>query len=368
MTVDQLLLQQFIELKVPIAEPKEIGFLEIVGQSTKENPISNVYRHFLDPELSPELSSILIDSLLGLINVKLKILKREVDLQLDEYSAIREYQTGNGRIDLVIESQKGRSVIIIEAKIYHSIENDLNDYWNAFEYPESKKVGILLSLKPISSKFIGHDKFINITHAEWLNQAKTFCLPYSLSAKSFIYFTDFFTTMQNLTTGNELTAEVQFYLDYHEKIEAAISCRNSATNFIIQQLDKVCRELGWSLYGTAEEWRNLWDESYGKHVYWTVYPMDILRKKGGILIILEIDGDARKHEIAIREEFEAHWQELGFTAIINKEKHVVHLASISMPFDLREMNQISDKLVEYLKNELEPVRRRLVEFIDKLAK
>ncbi len=355
-------LNVLLNLEIPISKPKERGFLELVGQSTKENPISNVYRNFLDRELSPELSKLLIDALKTLIEQKLANRRQNLDLELDEFEVIREFHTGQGRIDLVIESKKGQSVIIIESKIYHTIKNDLNDYWKAFEYPEEKKVGILLSLFPASSAEINHSHFINITHIEWLNQAKIIGLPFDLSPKSYIYFTDFYNTMQNLSKGNELSPEVEFYLNHFEVVEDAIKSKEAAVQFIMAQLDKVCKAMDWSVYGNADDWRNLWDEKSESHVYWTVFPLEIIQGRGQIDFLLEIDGDLRQFEGKIREKFTKQWEELGFKSETNKEKYVVHLAWKEYPFNSRKIANVADEMIEWLKKDLEPLRKEIEEY------
>ena len=79
-----------------------------------------------------------------------------------------EIKTKQGnRIDISIFNKAQQKAIIIENKIYHHLDNDLSDYWSHYNYPDTNKIGILLTLKPhgIPTEVAG--KFVNITHLEW---------------------------------------------------------------------------------------------------------------------------------------------------------------------------------------------------------
>ena len=62
------------------------------------------------------------------------------------------------------------NAIIIENKVNHTLDNDLQDYWVSVngKSPDVNKIGVLLSIKKYSNIEIGHEQYVNITHAEFL--------------------------------------------------------------------------------------------------------------------------------------------------------------------------------------------------------
>ncbi|WP_298417129.1 PD-(D/E)XK nuclease family protein [uncultured Kordia sp.] len=135
------LLTDFLALEIPTVKVPPDGFLEIIGLSHYETINSRIYSYFLDQEKNENISSLFIYSLAEII-----LEKTGKSIIIDTFEVFTEVSTTKGRIDIVIEDCNNKSVIIIENKIYHHLNNPLLDYWKHYKY--KNKLGIILTLKP----------------------------------------------------------------------------------------------------------------------------------------------------------------------------------------------------------------------------
>lgn len=174
-------------------------FLEITRQPHYENVITNLYAFYFDVNEEHGLEDLFIKSLIDCINTAAK--GRSLD-GFTEFSVNTEYSTDkNGRIDLLLAGDDGTSAIVIENKIYHHLNNNLDDYWNTImneKYIADKSVGIVLSLNnSINPK---HPKFINLTHLDFLDTVMDKIGSYLLKAndKHLMFLKDFYQNMKKL--------------------------------------------------------------------------------------------------------------------------------------------------------------------------
>ncbi len=138
-------------------------YLQVAGYPNHENVFSNIYQFFLRQEHH------------GLGNLFLAALNdccENDDITMESYQVMREYpSTNGGRIDLVLKEEtlngNPSKVIIIENKVHHYLNNDLEDYWDTFSKVSMRK-GIVLTLYP---QWV-ESPFINITHKQWLEKVK----------------------------------------------------------------------------------------------------------------------------------------------------------------------------------------------------
>lgn len=178
---DLKFLEELSEVTFPKLHRGSETFLSIAGFPHYEDVISNIYAHFLDSEKYPRLSEIILNSLKKIYESKID--RKEDDdspniwpNRLKPFYVFREksLSISDERIDIVLESKEQdnkepRACIIIENKIYHTLENNLENYWN--EYTTKNKVGILLVLdrfKNYKNQKKYHPKFVQITHQELL--------------------------------------------------------------------------------------------------------------------------------------------------------------------------------------------------------
>lgn len=189
-------------------------FLDIAGISHDENAWSDIYAYFLNPEEKHGLGRLFIDSLLCIIESKIN---REIDL--DDFSVYREVVTDNlNRIDLLIKSKS--HAIIIENKIHHILNNNLDDYWLSVPGEDNEKTGIVLSLSHILTN---HSDFINITHTEWISEVhkRLNDKHYNLNPKTELFYNDFYQCIME-ESKNIDSQNSKLYLENRENINGLL--------------------------------------------------------------------------------------------------------------------------------------------------
>lgn len=229
---------------IPIINKKPKTFLGIARQPHYENVLSNIYAFYFDVREVHHLRDLFIKSLLELLpDIQKTSLNNFSDFYCDT-----EYPTKNGcRIDLVLSNDE--KAIIVENKVYHHLNNDLFDYWRTIEVPENNKVGIVLSLHPVSD--IKHPNFINITHLELLKKVVQNLGNYLLGAndKYIVFLKDMFQNITNLSRSYMEEKDLKFYFDNKIKIEQAAKFKFAVREHIIAEIETAGKILdGINLY------------------------------------------------------------------------------------------------------------------------
>tara|TARA_R110002050_G_scaffold158249_1_gene287515 strand:+ start:16928 stop:18019 length:1092 start_codon:yes stop_codon:yes gene_type:complete len=349
---------QLIGLDIPQSPRREMGFLDVVDKTTHETTICKVYRYFLDSELSPLLSTVFIDSLKDLILSKFSQKKVTKELDFANYEVFLEVVTNKGRIDIVLHSTNGPSVIIIEVKVYHTLNNDLEDYWEKYDYQIQNKAGVVLALNSFSDEVIANENFVSITHYEWLNKVLEAGLPANLPIRDFIYIHDFYNNMKHITKANEMTEEVRFYLQHAGKINKAILVKDSAYAYLIDQLNTVASNLNLVLYGNSVEYRHLWDQDNHATVYLAVYPEKILLNPSKIEVDLEIYSKAILHKNDLQNMVPAEMRENG-----GSNNSDVILGRKVYPIELSEFSSLSQTLTNAIETDFSPLIKNMLAFL-----
>lgn len=177
-------------------------FLEISGYPHYENVCSNILKFYLEPNNEHGLKDLILNSLVQLADKDFKI-----DCDFEQVEVYRELQTlAENRLDLLIETEN--YVIGIENKIFHFLNNDLNDYSKTVlsycEQNDKTPINIILSLNKLSNhqdiEKARADNFINITYEDLFTNIKKYIGSYlSHSNPTYsIYLTDFMKSIQNL--------------------------------------------------------------------------------------------------------------------------------------------------------------------------
>lgn len=243
--MDTFELQKFLQTaKIPRIKKKPKTFLGIAKQPHYENVLSNIYAFYFDVHEVHRLHDLFIKSLLELLPDKQKTtLNGFVDFYCDT-----EYPTKDGgRIDLLLSNEE--QAIIIENKVYHHLDNDLFDYWKAVKVSENNKVGIVLSLHPVSD--IKHPNFINKTHLELLKKVVHNLGNYLLDAndKYIVFLKDMFQNITNLSRSYMEEKDLKFYFDNKTKIEQAAKFKFAVRDHIIAEIETAGKILdGIDLY------------------------------------------------------------------------------------------------------------------------
>jgi len=282
-------LEDFLNLTFPKYTKYDTTYLDIIASQTKENTISRIYAHYLDFRKSHVISNWFITSLLDIIKTK-----SGKEFSLNDYDVFTEFSTidNKGRIDLVIESKKSETVIIIENKIFHWLHNDLNNYWGTFNYySNEKKIGILLALTNLQSN---NSNFISFSHIEWISKIESFVDKNLLNKREKIHLEDFITNIKYITNQRIMNDNIKFYLDHNKKIEEVIQFKEDTTIYILACINSIALKYNWELYGNTPNYRQIWDKKNDIRVFYTLLPNEIITKKQ-LKIIIEIDGKAREY-------------------------------------------------------------------------
>lgn len=203
------LLMQFAALPEP--EP-ELGFFDIAGFPHYESVCSNILAFYLQPDHEHKLGDLVLFSFLKLLGKHYSPQKVVVR---------REYPTlGGGRLDVIVEAET--FVLGIENKIYHSLENDLDDYSETLKNLSSNDreiYGVVLTIKP--SVIPRNSGFINITYVDLWREVKAnsgFYITKSYN-KWLVFLLDFIKATEVLGgPGMEITPRDQFMIDNDELI------------------------------------------------------------------------------------------------------------------------------------------------------
>jgi len=356
MNLDKELID-FLILDLPSAKIKPDTFLDLVGVQYHENTITQLYAYFLDRSNNKSVSDLFLNSLIDLITLKSSIKER---IEIDNHCCDLEEQTDKGnRIDLLISSQNintkkrdGIAAIIIENKIFSGLHNDLEDYYHSTK--AQTKIGILLTLRPHQIPPLYADKFINITHVEWVTQIKANGLPTGLSINEYVYINDFINNMENLTDSNVMNQDARFFFEYSSKVLRAKQTYEAAYNYIISQLKILSEKLEWTFYGNSWNWRHIWDAKNQSHVYFSIILEKAVASEPEITIYLEIYKDALKMEAEFRQVLSDN----NIYAYLEDDKIAnnswAHLAFKTYKLKMENLENLSTYLYEQIQKDFIP--------------
>lgn len=257
--MDQSSLQHFLNKEViPKIKKRPKTFLGIAKQPHYENVLSNIYAFFFNVNEEHGFNDLFIKSLISCIDVS--EIKGKNFSSFTDFDIETEYGTKGigsskrkGRIDLLLYNNE--QAIIIENKVYHHLNNDLDDYWKSVklntESTESK-IGIILSLKPISedqySEFDNKDEYINITHAQLMVKvmANATCYFEDTSErleKYRFYLRDFNQNILNISTPTMDEKDIGFFTENKEKINQLVRFKYQFKQHVISEVEKAGGEL-----------------------------------------------------------------------------------------------------------------------------
>lgn len=159
-----------ISEKIKTDEYQQKSYINIAGYPAWENVNSNFLSFYFDKEEEHGLNELFFKSLLEVYENKSNLNLQKKFSSSDDFTVEREIVIDDKkRIDILIKenSPDPNWAIIIENKIKHHLNNDLNKYWE--QTFAKNKIGIVLSLDREDIKENKYN-YVNITHAE-LNKA-----------------------------------------------------------------------------------------------------------------------------------------------------------------------------------------------------
>ena len=223
-----------LQTELPQIPEQRKSFLEIANFPDYENVITNFYAFYLDEKEEHGFKRLFLDALCLIIEQK-----KETAPILEEPEIWTESATNaGGRIDLLLIDSSNDAAIIIENKIYASLNNDLEDYWSSVK--ATNKFGVVLSVKRLKPK---NENFINITHQELLKAVKNKLGNYLKDAddRHLLFLRDFMENMswhynQNTTMKDIYT----FYAANREKINELAQIKDQARLHFLDSLKQLC--------------------------------------------------------------------------------------------------------------------------------
>lgn len=224
--MEPTLMKDILNSVIPESEvnSEEKSFMSIAGIEHLENIWSNIYAYYLDANESHGLASIFLQSLQRLI-----MNKSGRHFNLSGCRIVREQSTNNGnRIDILIHTHD--QSVIIENKVFHTLNNDLNDYWFSVCGKDDSKIGIVLTLHPVN---INNPHYINLTHLEWISAVENEIVLNSISLKTeiAILFYDFIDTIKRVS-GKMKESDMRFYLQNRFRINELHSVATKYRNWL----------------------------------------------------------------------------------------------------------------------------------------
>jgi len=290
-TINTQALQAFLDGGIIEVKEWQTTIFDIAGFPHYENVLSNVYAYFMNPFNQHGLGDLFLTSLLKLL---------ESDYHFDVPLVTREFTTAkNNRIDIVVEEDMGASegskekspyYLIIENKVFHHVNNDFDDYYNHFEVDDSCKKGVLLSLHKTESK---HDKFINITHQQWLAEVWTnigSVLP-KLPDETLHHLKQLSKNITNFSMAENIGEYFSFYHKNVESIKNIETIKKELTTYIWKEVGRGVEQLDEFNFKFIH--RNNWAHGYYKEdtkeeVFITIVPKIMHETHAWVEVIIEI--------------------------------------------------------------------------------
>jgi len=241
---------------LPKTEERPKNIFDISGYPNWENVNSNFLAFYLNDAEEHKMKRLFIDSLVDCIEdlMPLKIERKVFDTN---YSVNREHPTKQrGRIDILIQSDDATSDnswgILIENKIYHSLSNDLNDYWDSVT--AKHKFGIVLSPWKTDNKMLelkNGNKFYSITHASFVKKVKHNLSEYFDEANSrhLLFLKEFFSNINSLYESpmkkNKLALQLTAFHENRESIEEIIKLNDQLLRYLNEEIGSVFESINY---------------------------------------------------------------------------------------------------------------------------
>ncbi|RCS28094.1 hypothetical protein DUT90_01950 [Polaribacter sp. WD7] len=371
-------LQNFLnQNEIPKIKGKPKTFLGIAKQPHYENVISNIYAFFFNVNEEHHFKDLFIKSLLELL--KTSRLGKEKSTLINtffNFEITTEYTTNKGgRIDLLLSSPENS--IIIENKVYHHLNNNLDDYWESVS--STNKIGVILSLQHISrsnySAFEYASNFICITHKKLMQQIQKNMGLYLLDAneKYTIFLKDFIQNITNLSTKMMNKKEIDFYFKNQQKIRDTKAFLESVEHHVKTEIEKAGNVLNGVNLNTPRANSNssnvlrYFISDKNKNLMFTILFDKLTNGENKLVIIIELQHKALKdkrkyHKIDLSEEE----LKICFTDnFLNTNNFWAHFALKEYILEAEDIHNLSSFIIDKLeKDNFISIFRKLESFLE----
>jgi hypothetical protein len=250
----------------PRVPERRATFFSIAGFPHYENVMSNVYQFFFSTESPHGLGTLCLDALGDVLQEKLKTTPWP-EHEFKQTHVRRELRTNNEkRLDLLLhngssehEWQDATTLVLIENKVNHWLNNDLGEYWKFVEQPTStcRKIGIVLGLKhePIPEHW--QNDWRTVTHLEWARAVEK-RLGASLYRAEPRYVTLLLELIENIRhmSATDNFQSLQFFQQYRDAIFQAQQVREEALYLFPEALRQSLPD--YEMKGSNAESRDCW--------------------------------------------------------------------------------------------------------------
>lgn len=218
------------------------SLMDITGIKHHENMWSDIYKFFFDIKESHNLGDLFIRSLESIL-IKESIIRKPHFLG-NRFLIDREFDVKGKRIDLLLCDDMNNRAIIIENKVKHSLDNDLNLYYREVcSKGYSDAIVIVIGLHKYDlnqkAKEIPDNRKSSITHYQFIDEVIS-KLPeyYKQSNPKYLYLLqEFAKNITNMT--NNMKEDIEFYFrdDNRIKINKLSDIRTRVINHISNSLE-----------------------------------------------------------------------------------------------------------------------------------
>jgi len=298
-------LQAFLDkADIPKIKTKPKTFLGIAKQPHYENVLSNLYAFYFDVNEEHGLKDLFIESLTQLINETELGRTKTLDLNNQIYVETEASTIEGGRIDILLSNEN--HAIIIENKVYHILNNKLEDYWNSAPInTERNKIGIVLSLNAINDT--GHHQFINITHHDFLKRIMINLHDYKAEAchKYLIFMEDLHQNIENLSLSNMDANHLNFYFENQEKIIDIWKLNSNVHEHLLREVEVALEQFEEEIWldGKRNDRLRFYRSEHNPHLMMTVVIEDLMTPKREMYIAVELQNDCLEDKERYRSLF-----------------------------------------------------------------
>jgi hypothetical protein len=367
-------LEDFLDHNViPKIKKRPKTFLGIAKQPHYENVMSNIYAFYFKVEEVHGMQDLFINSLLEIINESRLGSLKKVN-EINDFGVETEVSTKKGgRIDLLLSSQD--HAIIIENKVYHTLNNNLEDYWNSIKVTDNKednKIGIVLSLNKLN---VTHKHFINITHLELLKRVIQNLGYYVMEAKDqyVVFLKDFYQNSINLSKSEMDSKELKFYFDNQPKIIEVKDFHFAVRTHISNQVEQACELVDEDLQlptskGEVNKRLRFYLSPKNKNLMITVFFEKLLTPEKRLILIVELKDGLLKNKEQYHKIAFTPAEELIIipSFYMDGNSKWCHFAVVSYILNENEVSNLAQFIVEKLeRDQLLSVYRKLNNFIVK---
>jgi len=359
--------------QIPCRPPRERTLMDITGIKHHENLWSDIYLFFLNSREEHRLGDLFIRSLESLIGVK--------SCFLETFSVTREFVVNEKKIDLLLFDNRNNRAIIIENKVNHILNNDLNFYYEqVHEKGYSDIIVIVLGIKKYQlnlynkANSIPANKLFSITHQEFMDEVGKGLPKYYKEANSqYLYLLQQFSKNITNKTNDMNTDELSFYYsgENHEKINELVEIRKNVITYISDSIQnkEILKPLfkDYGLKLDVDKCKN------NKYIY---YPYKGYEGKLMITLVYNRLWDFNKNGCRIQAILEiqddmiqwVHKNVSGNSMVGLKEHHNYwHYSSCDIPFSINElMNDFQENLCKKLS--ICPIYKLGTDIIEKYEK